>query len=122
MTDHHTALWEFDKPAKQHTHVPAWIDQEITGATIAAICQGGCDSGAYMPAVTYHEALETMSEHGDDVLAYIEDFRDVALTHPKGISWSGMACFYLSFAVEIWAHGAADELVEALEEGSDGSE
>jgi hypothetical protein len=44
--------------------------------TLQSISQGGCASGAYMPAVTYHTALETMLEHGDDILSYIEDQLD----------------------------------------------
>ena len=44
--------------------VPAWIKDGITNYDVASINEGGCASGAYMPAVTYHEALETMNEHG----------------------------------------------------------
>ena len=53
--------------------VPLWIDSDITWQTIASIHQGGCASGAYMPAVTYWQAIQTMSQHGDDVLEYITD-------------------------------------------------
>ena len=81
-------------------NIPQWIDQDITPNDIAAILQGGCESGAYMPAVTYHTARETMNEHGDDVLDYLEEFYVPEL--PKGISWSGIACHFLSAAVECW--------------------
>ena len=81
---------------------PQWTDSvEVYDA--AAIQQGGCASGAYMPAVTYYAALQTMAEHGNDVLQYIED-QIGELPQPRpGESWSGMAVFYLSYAVEMWA-------------------
>ncbi len=90
--------------------VPAWISQDISPSDVAAILQGGCASGAYMPAVTYHQALETMKEHGDDVLQYIEDALGELPTPAKSESWSGLACFYLSCAVELWASSVESEL------------
>lgn len=92
--------------------VPAWIDQDISPHDVSSICQGGCASGAYMPAVTYHQALKTMSEHGDNVLQYIEDIFGELPQVPKGESWSGIACYYLSTAVEAWATGAYSMLEE----------
>jgi hypothetical protein len=83
--------------------IPAWIEQDICPATIASIAQGGCNSGAYMPAVTYHSALRTMAECGDDVLQYINDQISELPAPSADESWSGMACFYLSTAVELWA-------------------
>ena len=83
--------------------VPAWISQDISPSDVAAILQGGCASGAYMPAVIYHQALETMKEHGDDVLQFIEDRLGELPAPKKGESWSGLVCFYLSCAVELWA-------------------
>ena len=72
---------------------------------IKAITEGGCASGAYMPAVTYHDALKTMAEYGDEVFQYIEDHLG-ELPQPDGAGgWSGMAVFYLSLAVELWASG-----------------
>jgi hypothetical protein len=82
---------------------PDWITQELDLADMQAIQQGGCASGAYMPAVTYHQALQTMEEHGDDVLQYIEDTLGELPQPDKGESWSGLAVFYLSYAVELWA-------------------
>ena len=92
--------------------IPAWIDQDITAATIAAIYQGGCDSGAYMPAATYHRALVTMNAHGDAVLDYMREdgFGDLPPV-PNGMSWDGIACFYVSTAVDLWA----SEMLSALE-------
>tara|TARA_R100000278_G_scaffold120997_1_gene104023 strand:+ start:1915 stop:2310 length:396 start_codon:yes stop_codon:yes gene_type:complete len=95
--------------------VPAWIDQGITPCDVAAICQGGCASGAYMPAVTYWQALETMSEHGNEVLQFIEDVYGELPRVPEGESWSGIAVYFLSTAVELWASGIEGELVDAIE-------
>jgi hypothetical protein len=98
--------------------VPRWIAQDIDTAQVAAIVEGGCASGAYMPAVTHHEALATMTEHGDDVF----DFLDGAcglIPEPvwrQRLSWSALACFYLSLAVEDWASTTAHQVVEALED------
>lgn len=69
-----------------------------------------------MPAITYSTARETMNEHGDDVLQYIEDYSDGLPAIPKGESWSGIACFFLSYAVELWASSVENELETALEE------
>lgn len=98
-------LWEDDKPIDDRfegVDVPAWMEDDISPYDVAAIAQGGCASGAYMPAVTYHRAMQTMAEHGDDVLQFIED-RLGELPQPEPVSWSGLACSYLSTAVELWA-------------------
>ena len=81
---------------------PAWITQELSPADLAAINQGGCASGAYMPAVTYHHAIETMAKHGDDVLDFIEGNYGEIPQPKTGESWSGMAVYYLSIAVELF--------------------
>ena len=91
--------------------IPAWIDDGITPADVAAIVQGGCASGAYMPAVTYYTAAKTMQEHGDDVLQYIEDALG-DLPNVAGQGWSQMACTYLSCAVELWASSVESQLEE----------
>ena len=110
-----TTLHTSETPCADYgIYVPDWIDQDISLDDINNILQGGCASGAYMPAVTYHTALDTMSDHGDDVLQYIEDavgdLPDVA-----GESWGGMACKYLSSAVELWCSSVQDEVKDALE-------
>lgn len=71
-------------------------------AELHSIMQGGCASGAFMSAVTYYRASEVMAEHGNDVLDFVEDSLGELPTPPKGESWSGMAVFYLSCAVELW--------------------
>jgi hypothetical protein len=35
---------------------------------------------------------------------------------PETTSWSSVAVFYLSTAVELWASGIHDELTEAIED------
>lgn len=114
-------LWNHDGPCAGYfdladvaDDIPAWIDQDITPADVAAIMQGGCASGAYMPAVTYYTAKQVMAEHGDDVLQYIEDCLG-ELPAVDGESWSGIAVLFLSTAVELWAGNIADALVTALE-------
>jgi hypothetical protein len=90
--------------------VPDWIEQDVDVSTVRAIVQGGCSSGAYMPAVTYYQARQTMNEHGDDVLQYIEDTLGEVPAPKQGESWSGIAVHYLSLAVELWASSVEGEI------------
>lgn len=104
-------MWESNEPVTTFDiDVPNWIDQDISPYDVAAICQGGCESGAYMPAVTYYDAQQTMDRHGDDVLRYIEDSYGELPQPPVDASWAGRACFYMSVAVELWASMAESEL------------
>ena len=81
---------------------PNWITQALSPCDIAAINQGGCASGAYMPAVTYYDAAQVMAQHGDDVLQYIEDI-DGEIPQPvEGCSYNAIAVGYLSCAVELF--------------------
>lgn len=111
-------LWNTETPINEiaglDIDVPSWINQDISPYDVAAIVQGGCASGAYMPAVTYGAALATMGEHGDDVLQYIQDATGGLPQPSADESWSGMACFYLSCAVELWACSVESDL-EAFE-------
>lgn len=115
MTDN--ALWNDQTELRElGIKVPAWIEPDITCYDIAAICQGGCESGAYMPAVTYYKAVDTMAEHGDEIFDVIEQALDSALDVLKrgkdDASWRGMAVAFVSFAVESWAQGIHAQLVE----------
>ena len=108
-------MWDDDEPVQSAVTVPPWIEADISPATIVAVVEGGCESGAYMPAVTYCEALDTMSKHGDQVFDYLAivsegdtDFRETG----ESLSWSGLACRYLSRAVELWAQNAYATLEE----------
>ena len=109
-----TAQWNCEDPVKSlGVEVPRWIDQDISPSTIQAILQGGCASGAYMAAMWYSEAIKTMSLHGDEVVAFLDE-------HIGGVesgdgwpafgSWGEIACYYLSSAVEVWCRGAASDL------------
>ena len=54
MTDQE--IWNDDTPISAldvDIEIPRWIEQDISPQDVAAIVQGGCESGAYMPAVTY---------------------------------------------------------------------
>lgn len=85
-------------------NIPDWITwDEFEIEDIKSIQYGGCASGAYMPAVTYHDASKTMGEYGDDVLDFIEQQYGELPPIPEGSSWSGIAVHYLSCAVELWA-------------------
>lgn len=83
---------------------PQWIG-DLTYADCAAIRQGGCDSGAYMPAVTYATALDVMNKWGDCILDYLQDNcgEESIPAPPKGSTWAGIACYYYSYAVELFA-------------------
>jgi len=113
-------LWNNEDPITNlGIKVPRWIEQDITPCDVTAIIQGGCASGAYMPAVTYYDAANTMSEHGDDVLDFIEDALGYIEWPHDETSWSGIACHFLSMAVELWCSGVEDEIIEAIEELED---
>ena len=111
-------LWDNDEPVLSlGIDVPRWIDQDITPCDVAAICQGGCACGAYMPAVTYWQALETMNEHGDAIFEYIENcYGEIPLPTDTDMYWAGMATFYVSIAVELWATSVEDEISGKLDE------
>ena len=93
--------------------IPKWVDSDITLGQIEGINYGGCESGSYMPAVTYYQAMMTMGEHGDDVIRYIERAHGT-IPSMNGCSWHGMAVKLLSTAVEAWAASIAREVDNAL--------
>lgn len=102
-----TILWDDEEPVTElEVDVPAWMDQDVSPTDIAAIVQ-------YMPAVTYHEALETMRQHGDEVFTYLEerDLLELALENvpESSRSWAGLASHFVSTAVEAWANALADD-------------
>ena len=86
--------------------IPDWLDVDLW--------ENQCESGSFMPAVTYWSAKAAMHSWGDQILAYIEDrLGDVPAPDDKNrSSWGTLACFYVSVAVELWA---ADTLA-ALED------
>lgn len=96
---------------------PKWITQDFDQPEdIQSIQHGGCASGAYVPAVVYHQALETMNEHGNDVLDFLSDhYGEVPeLPEEHREHWGHIASFYLAAAVEAWAASIDwEELEEA---------
>ncbi len=83
---------------------PLWIEDGLTVEDIQAIQEGGCESGAYMPSVTYIDARQTMHMYGDEVLYYLEDTGIGAAAFVReGMTWSQVQCNILSAAVELWA-------------------
>lgn len=114
-------LWNDDSPIRNRfegVKVPEWIEDTISPYDIAAIYQGGCDSGAYMPAVTYHVAMKIMGEHGDDVLDYLEEaglnLAEILAAHSEALSWHGMASLFLTCAVETWAVSVIEQIDDQM--------
>lgn len=83
---------------------PDWITEEggLELADILSVQQGGCASGAFMPAVTYNTAIEVMTAHGTDIIEYLEDSLGELPTVPHGSTWGGICVHYYSYAVELW--------------------
>lgn len=109
-------MWENDALVKDlGINVPTWIDQGISTATVAGILQGGCASGAYMPAVEFYTAAKIMEKHGDAVLELLSE-REDPVTLPDGCGWGEVPSAVLVLAVEYWAVGVEEELIEALED------
>ena len=111
-----------DKALPKEVEVPGFaIDprdrRAPTAHDLAAILEGGCASGAWMPAVTYWSALQIMSEWEGRVMCSIEDAgmepSDVIDPHD---SWSGWACSLVSCAVELWAAEVGEQVADLLDE------
>lgn len=102
--------------AELEINVPRWIEQDIDADTVRDIAAHGCDSGVYMPAVAYWQALATMAEHGDEVTNYLEGHE---LAQIGDRSWSAYCSYVLATAVEMWAAGTLDAIDEAEKELSD---
>lgn len=119
-------LYHYDHvEARQHVEVPAFIEQDITCSQIAAIIHGGCESGAYMPAATYGQALETMQEHHHAVWDLLENYD--ALQAPESDSrammgWANLAVYFLSMAVDLWALSVEEQLTDAVLENEEEGE
>ena len=83
---------------------PLWITEEqpLELSDIHAIQQGGCANGSFMPAVTYHIAIEVMGKYGTDILEYLEECYGELPVIPQGSSWSGICSMFYASAVEAW--------------------
>jgi hypothetical protein len=101
---------------------PEWLNNLGTIDSLEelqAISQGGCASGAYMPAVTYHIAREavfnddSISEYAIDFLEEIGSTESLANHAKEGIS---AYCVYLcSVAVESWVNSVEQEVNDFIE-------
>ena len=82
--------------------VPAWCEGLDTIGRAADTAQHGA-GGMALPCCFYAEAARVMHKHGDEVVQYIGDDDDYALTlSPSSQDWSGFACHVLTIAVELW--------------------
>lgn len=98
---------------------PEFVERDVDCHDVLSIVQGGCASGAYMPAVRYYDARKTMSEHGNEVLEFIETSFGELPQVPQGESWDGIAVFFLSVAVETWACGIEDTVRDLMDSVDD---
>lgn len=112
-------IWNCETPVSELLNItqPEWIAYELSAMDIASICNGGCASGSYMPAVTYHKAINTMADYGDEVLQYIDNVLGEMPRIPRGESWGGISCLFLSLAVELWAGDIMGQLEDLELEG-----
>jgi len=71
---------------------------------LQAIIQGGCESGAYMPAVTYANALDAMGKHSTDIEFWASQTIEEIVFNPSEDTFSGLATKLCSAAVENWVN------------------
>ena len=57
-----------------------------------------------------------LSDYDDPITSYIENAMGEIPQPQNATSWSGMAVFYLSVAVELWASDIEQMLIETLPE------
>lgn len=92
---------------------PAFMQFEGMGVDsigeLQSIIQCGCASDAHK-SVYFYDAQKCMSEHGDEVLGFIEDFCGELPTPPTGFGWGELASHYLSYAIELWCTQFDDAL------------
>ncbi len=103
--------------ADYELEIPYWIERDaligtsqdgidyIYVSTIKDIIYGGCQSGSYMPAVTYATALSTMGVYGGLVMEHLWTAMGERPELPKNcVLWQEICCHWLSMAVESWAY------------------
>lgn len=116
------SLWDYDQETLDtevrnlDIAVPEWIEQDISVYDVAAVLQGGCESGAYMPAVTYSDAKKTMNDYEDEILLHLETCYDLSEFAIGDGSWSSLACRLVSTAVELWCAETEQEIMDAIED------
>ena len=87
---------------------------------LASIIEGGCESGAYMPAVTYDTALECMTKHYDSIeeqISLTQGDEAKFTFNPASDSFAGFCVQLCSFAVESWAQSYSELVGCLLENG-----
>lgn len=101
----------------QYAEQPSFVVdvQPLSGTDIAAVIQGGCASGAWMPAVTYNRAAEILRDHEGEVFVLLEDAGiDPATLPGASRSYRQFGCDLVSAAVEVWCARWADHAGEVL--------
>ena len=83
-------------------------------AELIAIYEGGCHSGAYMPAVTYFTAKKTFIEFEGVLCDYVDGY-GLALDLDKGDCFSNFCAKVCSAAVESWVNSFSD-VIELLKQ------
>ena len=117
MTDTQYDIWNDETKVREYEiEVPGFIEQDITAQDIVTIVQRGCISGAYMPAVTYHVAVDLMTDYSDEIFDTIENAMGCppadCLSRTEDNSWAAMATRFVSLAVEIWASEKMHQIAE----------
>ena len=121
FTDDQGELWLLEIEEQ----IPEWMDEDVLLDTTEAgeglsvsflrdLCQHGCASGMYMPAILFTQAKDTMARCGDDVITYIwENLGEVpppeTCAHPFYSAWCS---HWVSMAVELWAGSLLSQVDE----------
>jgi hypothetical protein len=97
---------------------PWWPSCDLSIAEISGIQFGGCAGYAYMAVCDHASACDHMGIHGDEVLSYLDDIFGETPAIPAGYSsWSGLATYYLSLAVECYvSQYNVKRMIAALED------
>lgn len=116
--------FDYDTPASELVSVPVWINyrdsetkevDSISAGQVIEVAKHGCSGGSWMPCVTYHTAMQIMSDHGDAVISYLEECGIEELTfNLDSTHWYGFASTILSMAVEYWCGSHCDLFEDKL--------
>lgn len=113
----YNANWTWENIVIHKSHIPAWMRTaheqylptegphyplDFSMFDVQDIATHGCESGVWMPAVTYHVAKTVMHIHGDEIFDYLSD-HECLNTALLAESFSGLCVIALSVAVELWA-------------------
>lgn len=105
--------WERDHDLKVELYSsPLWVDITSLGEDVSwwfDLNQHGCESGIYMPAVTYHEARDTFKRYGSEMLEYLAnqdiEWQEAFARKFKGelVDMDHLATFVCSLCMEVLA-------------------